>query len=172
MMSNKPPAFLLKVAESLVGEVAQETSSLLDSIHRLGKDVDYTKVVYIAMDLRSDLSCAIGLADKAAKQDPNIMLPDEATVSSVKAKAYFQMGLIAMAQKKFKDAINYFEESLKYDPDQATYYNIGLCYLRMKGLFTDKTQEAIAALQKCIDMNPETDTAIDAGKILARRGLL
>ena len=42
----------------------------------------------------------------------------------------------------------------------------------MKGLFRDKTQEAIAALQKCIDIDSETDIAVDAGKILARRGLL
>lgn len=171
-MGNRSPAFLLKVAKSLVEEVSQETSSLLDSIRRLGKDVDYTKVAYIAMDLRSDLDCAITLTDNISKQDPNIALPDDTTPSDVKASAYFQMGLTFMAQKKFKDAIKYFEESLKYNPDQATYYNIGLCYLRMKGLFRDKTQEAIAALQKCIDIDSETDIAVDAGKILARRGLL
>jgi tetratricopeptide (TPR) repeat protein len=155
-----------------VDEVAQETSSLLDSIRSLGKEVDYTKVAYIAMDLMHDLSRAIELADKAAKLDPNIVLPDDTTVSLVKARAYFQRGLIAMGQKKFREAIKSFEDSLKYDADQATYYNIGLAYLRMKGLFTDRTQEAIAAFQKCIDLNPETDLAIDAGKALARRGLL
>ena len=96
-MGNRSPAFLLKVAKSLVEEVSQETSSLLDSIRRLGKDVDYTKVAYIAMDLRSDLDCAITLTDNISKQDPNIALPDDTTPSDVKASAYFQMGLTFMA---------------------------------------------------------------------------
>jgi tetratricopeptide (TPR) repeat protein len=171
-MSHKQPIFLMKVADSLIEEVAQKTHSLLESIRELGKDVDYTKVAYIAMDLSRDLSCALQLVERAVKLDPNITLPDGEKPSSLKARAYFQLGLINMAQKKFKDAINCFEESLRYEPDQATYYNIGLCYLRMKGLFTDKTQEAISAFQKCIDMDPETSIAVDAGKILARRGLL
>lgn len=42
----------------------------------------------------------------------------------------------------------------------------------MKGLFRDRTQDAVVAFQKCIELDPETQIAIDAGKELARLGQL
>jgi tetratricopeptide (TPR) repeat protein len=171
-MSSKQPIFLLRVAKGLIEDVKHETDALLKAIRELEEEVDYSKVSYVAADLIKDSTIALQLIDRAVKLDPEIALPDGTTPSSLKSLAYFELGLINVAQRKFKEAIKYFEESLRYEPDQATYYNIGVCYLRMKGLFTDKTQEAISALQKCIDMDPETSTAVDAGKVLARRGLL
>ena len=44
--------------------------------------------------------------------------------------------------------------------------------LRMKGLFRDRTEDAVSAFLKCINLNLETETAINAGKALARLGKL
>lgn len=68
--------------------------------------------------------------------------------------------------------MEYYERSLSLLPDQSTYFNLGLCLLQIKGFFTDKTADAIAAFQKCIEIDPNTDIAVSAGMELARLGKL
>ena len=174
-MSNRSPTFLLKVANALVDEVAQNTDVVLEKARQL-KDrkgfIDSLQAVALVGELKDNLALAMKLSDTAAQADPSIALDDGTTPAFVKAKALFQRGLIAMGQKSFKEAVKCFEDSISHALDQATYFNIALCFLQMKGLFRDRTQDAVAAFQKCIELDPETQIAIEAGKELARLGQL
>jgi tetratricopeptide (TPR) repeat protein len=176
-MINVNPDFILKVAKALVDEVAQKTKPIIEIIQELrekekpsiffGSEAD--KLIKI---LKEDLELAMKLADKVSKTVPNLTLEDGTTPQSVKSDALFQLGLIYMGDKQFKEAVRYFEESLTYMPDQATYFNLGLCFSEMKGLFTDRTKDAIQAFWKCVEIDPASELAIKAGKILARLGQL
>jgi tetratricopeptide (TPR) repeat protein len=177
------PDFILKTAKALVDEVAQNTKPIIEKIRELREEEKKTipttfdlifggeadKLIKI---LKKDLELAMKLADKVSKTVPNLTLEDGTTPQSVKSDALFQLGLIYMGDKQFKEAIKYFEESLTHMPDQATYFNLGLCFLEMKGLFTDRTKDAIQAFWKCVEMDSTSELAIEAGKILARLGQL
>jgi len=178
-MGNQSPTFLLKVANALVEEVIQYTDAVLETAQQLQNREGFMDRIRGAFaagsligQLNKNLTLAMKISDNAAQADPSIALDDGTTPALVKARALFQQGLIAMGHKSFKEAVKYFEESISYAPDQATYFNIGLCFLQMKGLFRDRTQDAVVAFQKCIELDPETQIAIDAGKELARLGQL
>lgn len=178
-MSNQSPNFLLKVADALVDEVAQNTDTVLETARQLKNREGFMDNLRGAFaggalvgELRNNLTLAMKLSDASVQADPNITLDGGTTPAVVKAKALFQQGLIAMGQKGFKEAVKYFEDSVSYAADQVTYFNIALCFLQMKGLFRDRTQDAVAAFQKCINIDPQADIAIDAGKELARLGRL
>lgn len=179
-MSNQSPAFLLRTANALVDEVAQSTSSVLETARQLANRrqgfMDSLRGAFAASglvgELESNLRLAIRLCDAAAHADSNLTLNDRITPSFVKAKAFFQQGLIAMEQNRFDEAVTHFGVSAGLAADQATYLNIGLCFLQMKRLFSDRTENAVAAFQKCIDLDPESEIAITAGKELARLGRL
>src|SRR2546425_7338046 len=81
---------------------------------------------------------------------------------------FSQKGRFAFWHKNFKEAVKSFEESLALVPEQGTYLALAKCLLEMKG----RTQEAVVALGKCIDMNPETEIAVAAGMELAGLGRL
>jgi len=101
------------------------------------------------------------------------LLKSGETPDNIKAKAYFQLGFIAAGTKKPRDAVRYLEESLSLVPDQVTYFNLGLCFLQIKGMFSGGGKEdAIASLQKCIEIDPDSEIAVSAGKELARLGKL
>lgn len=178
-MSDRSPIFLLKVANAFVEEVAQNTDTVLETARQLRSREGFMDSLRGALGaaalvgkLKDDLVKALELADDSIQLDSDVALDDGTTPAVVKAKAIFQQGLIAMGQKDFKEAVKYFEGSLNYAADQSTYFNIALCFLEMKGLFRDRTQDAVAAFQKCVDLDPETEMAIGAGKELARLGQL
>jgi hypothetical protein len=45
-------------------------------------------------------------------------------------------------------------------------------FLQMKGWFTDRTADAIKVLERCVELDPESELAVLAGKELARLGRL
>ena len=159
-MSYQSAAFTLRVAKGLANGVAQEVDRL--------PSAEPAKVKQIISNLERDLECAISLCDKALKADTNVKLEDGTTPVWVKANVLFQKGRIRTCRSDFKEAVKYFEESIGYLPDQATYYNIGSCFLEMKGLFRDKTEDAVKAFEKCVELDPESELALQAGKALAR----
>jgi len=178
-MTIQTPAFQLKIADALVDEVAENTDAVLQAARKLQAREGFMDGLRGAMaagallgSLKNNLVLGMRLADASAKSNPSIKLDDGTTPATVKARALFQEGLIAMGQKNMKDAVKRFEESVQYVADQSTYFNIALCFLEMKGLFTDKTKDAVTALEKCIDLVPDSELAIAAGKELARLGRL
>lgn len=168
-MSMNTPIFLLRVAKALVEEVAEKLKAMRETIFSTPEErLDRSKINALAAELERDLEIALSLCDRVAKADPDVILEDGATPSGVIASALFRRGLIKSTIGKHREAVQYYEQSLKYSPDQATYYNIGLNFLSMKGIFTDRTQDAVAAFEKCIELDPESEMAIKAGKELAR----
>ncbi len=178
-MPNYTSAFLLKVANALVEEVAQNTDTVLETARRLQERerfMDNLKGAFSAGSLvgqlKNNLELAIRLSDKAAEAGLSNDAENSLTPAFVRGKALFQKGIIAMGQKSFKEAVECFEESLKHISDQAVYFNIAVCFLQMKGIFRDRTQDAITAFENCINLNPNSELAIRAGKELARLGRL
>ena len=172
-------SFSLAVASALVDEVAQNTDSVLEAAQQLQNREGFVDGLKGAVAggrlvgvLHGNLGLAIQLCDRAAQSDSSVRLETGETPSLVKSRALFQEGLIAFGQKRFKEAVEYFEQSLSLSSDQTTYYNAALCFLEMKGLFRDRTQDAVAAFRQCIDLNQEAPIAIAAGKELARLGQL
>jgi tetratricopeptide (TPR) repeat protein len=169
--------FLLQVADALVSEVGEKTDAVLEAARRLEQREGFTeqlKGVFssaskLVRELKRNLELALKLCDRIP---PEIELDDGKTAAHIKARALFQLGMIAIGQNQLKEAVKFFEESLKAAPTQVALYNIAFCYLQMKGWFTDRTQDAIDALEKCISLDPESEIAIEAGKELARLGRL
>jgi hypothetical protein len=138
-MAVQSPAFLLRVADALIEEVEQKTDSVLEAVRTLERREGFMESLKGALaagalvgELQRNLKLAIQLADRAAQMDPNAR-EEELTPSVVKARALFQLGVIAMGQRKFKEAVWFFEESLKQTPTQSTYLNMAYCFMQMKG---------------------------------------
>jgi tetratricopeptide (TPR) repeat protein len=165
-MSAQSPAFLLRVASALVKEIDEKSISLRDTLTS-SSEIDKSKLETYVQELERDLDIAISLCKRVLEMDPNVSFADE-TPNGVISSALFRHGFLKGLLKKYKDAVKYYEESLKYEPNQVTYFNIGLSFINMRGLFTDRTQDAVSAFQKCIQLDPESEMAIKAGKELAR----
>jgi tetratricopeptide (TPR) repeat protein len=168
--------FLLRVADALVSEVGEKTDAVLEAARRLEQRDGFMETLKgnlasarLVGELVRNLELALKLCEKIP---PETELDDGKTVAYVKASALFQQGVIAVGRGQFKEAVRLFEESLRWAPTQVALYNIALCYLQMKGWFTDRTQDAVEALQKCISLDPQSEIAIEAGKELARLGRL
>lgn len=78
---------------------------------------------------------------------------DVANKSQNKAGPYIELGLVRLEEAKPREAILYFEEALKREPDNyLAYLNIGNAYDRLGIL-----DKAISAYQRTIDLQPEFD---------------
>jgi tetratricopeptide (TPR) repeat protein len=168
--------FLLKVADALVSEVGEKTDAVLEAARSLEQREGFMEQLKgsfaagrLVGELIRNLELALKLCDKIP---PETELEDGKTVADVKAAALFQHGVIAIGRNQLKEAVKFFEESLRLAPTQVALYNIAFCYLQMKGWFTDRTQDAVDALEKCISLDPQSEIAVEAGKELARLGRL
>jgi tetratricopeptide (TPR) repeat protein len=67
------------------------------------------------------------------------------------------LGQVLLKQNNYKDALNYLQQAVKFrEADSQTYYNLGGAYFLNK-----QNDEAIAALQKSISLNPQNRLAIN-----------
>jgi tetratricopeptide (TPR) repeat protein len=174
--------FLLRVAKNLVEQVSQNTQNVLSESQELKSRASQqgfwasAKTLSTAQglinELRNNLNLAINLCNKVLTSNPDAKIQGEITAKQIQSDAYFQLGLISFLERRFKEAVEYYNKSLSLLPDQSTYLNLGLCFLQIKGVFSDKTPDAIAAFQKCIEIDPNSDIAISAGMELARLGKL
>ena len=114
------------------------------------------------------------------------------TPSAVKAEALFHHGLVRLGRGQTKEALQSLEQSFQLLPSQATCLNIALCFLQLREIkggipltlvgvvgiarqalaHGDKTEAAIVALRKCVEMDSESEVGVEAGKVLARLGQL
>jgi len=166
--------FLLRVASSFIDEVSQtKFYELVKSLN----DGHGDPIVKAHNMLVDKLNLAVELCDKAKQQDLNANI-DGVSSDEIKSIVYFEFGNIFFAEGGvtkgyYESAVEYYEKSLSLSPNnQQTYFNLGQTFLRIKGFRVDKTPEAITAFQKCIEINPDSDIAISAGKTLARLGKL
>jgi hypothetical protein len=161
---NFKPDFLLRVAKAIIEEVVEKRKGM--------SPVDQERV---REEHLRDLRIAIGLCDQV---QPGAIKPSaEVTVESVKAGALFQQGVIALDEGRWDAAMKEFEESLKVRTTQESYFNIAFCLLEMATGARDREAEArmeagARALEKCIEIDPDTAVAVDAGKRLVRMNRL
>ncbi|MEE9543844.1 MAG: tetratricopeptide repeat protein [Thermodesulfobacteriota bacterium] len=82
------------------------------------------------------------------------------------AIAAFLHGMVSLRQQRYDSAIEYFEraESLDRSLSQSTKYQIGVAYLRKGDL-----QDAADILKEVIDLDPETNLAINALDYLRKK---
>ena len=159
LLSNKLYEITPEVAEN-ISELEKLTNVNVDELERYVRTLD------------DDLKIALSLCERAFEKDPDVTIEKDLSLMEIKSLALFQRGYLRYLIGQYRDAIQFFESSLQYSPSQATYYNIGVCYERMKGVFSDRTKDAITAYEKCIEIDPDSEIAIKAGKQLARLGKL
>jgi len=174
--------FLLRVAKELVEQVSQNTQNVLsesqDLKSRASQQGFWASAKTLASaqslinELKNNLKLAINLCNKVLTSNSDAKLEGGVTAKQIQSSAYFQLGLIFFLERRPKEAVEYYEKSLSLLPDQSTYFNLGLCLLQIKGVFSDRTADAIATFQKCIEIDSNSDIAISAGMELARLGKL
>jgi len=173
---------LLKFAKKLVEQVSQNTQNVLSESQELknrASQQDFwasLKTLATAQgfinELKNNFNLAINLFNKVLTSNHDAKIQGEITAKQIQSDAYFQLGLISFLGRHFKEAVEYYNKSLSLLPDQSTYFNLGLCFLQIKRVFSDKTRDAIAVFQKCIEIDPNSDIAISVGMKLARLGKL
>jgi len=176
--------FLLRVAEGLLLEVMENTNDALAEAEQLKNRSndkssgfwERAKAISAAQglinELTTNLRVAYNLCVKVSERNPSAKLENGKTAKQIQSAVCFQFGLINTLQRRFAQAVEYYEESLALVPDQSTYFYLGLCLTQFKGFFSNKTADAIVAFQKCIEIDPTTDFAVKAGMELARLGKL
>lgn len=79
-----------------------------------------------------------------------------------RSRAWLEKGRVAYNKKEYKKAINAFETAIEFDPrEPLAHYFAGLAYYK-----TEKTDEAVAAWHRAVDVAPNSEAAAKAlGKI-------
>ena len=68
-------------------------------------------------------------------------------------------------KKAYREAIDALEQSIGLHPNQEAYLHLGICNTRLKEKAT-----AIAAFRKCIELDADSDQALEAAKNLRKLG--
>jgi len=104
----------------------------------------YDKAYYLRGTVRVDLN---ELSDAKADFEQAIAIDS----SSVRGESFYYLGGIAFENKKYTEAIQYYDSSLKYLPDYAFAFNDRGSAKRM----LEKYDEAIADYKKAIQADPK-----------------
>ena len=193
-----PAIFNLRMAKSLIDDVEKETEDVIHLLKLAVEEKGFLKglqktwkTLGEVKKLKDDLFRAVDLANKASGMDPNIQLDDGTTCKEIIALANFQDGLIEFKLGHWDNAQKDFEDSYNIVPAQETAFNIALClyqniygkrkqarYIRgINGkkiyysplLKKKEAQAAVrAAFERVIDIDSESDLAIEAGKMLLK----
>jgi rhomboid protease GluP len=103
-------------------------------------------------EARHDLGFAymrIGLNDEAITAFKQII--EASDDSEMRARAYYNLGLIYADTKLYDEAIDSLEKSARLQPgDPDTYYYLGICYMEKE--FYEK---AIGAYQRALELRPD-----------------
>ena len=72
------------------------------------------------------------------------------------SKAHFNIGLIAMHKKQYRNAAIAFEKAVEFNPKwDSAHKNLGVVYFQ----FLNKKIEGLAHLKEALKLNPETSGA-------------
>ncbi|MHA2379660.1 MAG: hypothetical protein ACXADS_10295 [Candidatus Thorarchaeota archaeon] len=141
--------------------------------------------------LKGALDQAIELANEASSLDSNVQLEAGTTCREVIARAHYQAGLTELRLGHMNEAQRCFEKSYGVFPTQKAAHNIALCLYRGMLSVGSQAQSVIgldgqriyyspipkrmkerkevkSAFERVLDLNPESDLAIEAGKYLIR----
>ena len=173
----------------LAADLVEELEAALDD-EAVGDLVDTAKTKLLSMPSLSDTASAmksqlklsklakatdrrvdevVARCDAIARQHPDVTLddgtnPDELKARAIYAKARLLISMIPAMnvlnrKKSYRKALDILEESLKACPNQASHLAVGYCLSRLKD-----RQGAAAAFQRCIDLNDETEYALEAAR--------
>lgn len=166
----------LKAAVSLLNETAEQTGDIqgLIKARKVAEDV-YKESFWAGVRAQSGfyqeigqlehrLEQALALAQQAKDANPHVTVSEEGVELSpenVIANVYFQKGLLKLGQEQWKDARQWFEQSLDVMNHPSAQLYLGYT-IAMQGYRID----AIAAFQRVIDVYPESEEAVEATKEL------
>lgn len=172
----------LKTAKSILEEVGASTSNIQDFIARkeaamrLSEDHFWQGLkqqagIYQEINsLDEKLNNVLKVAEDVKSKQHNLEYTEQNntyTPDSLIAGAYFQKGILCFARENNKEALNYFQKTLKHNEDPVAYYYVGLAYS-----LTGEKELAINSFQIIIDKYSESEVAIEANKeILALKNL-
>lgn len=144
------------LAPPSLSDTASQMKSLL-KLNKLSKSTDRTVAEVVAR------------CDAIARQHPDTALEDGTDANEVKGRALYNKARLLMAmipamnvfkrKKSYRETIDILETSLAACPSQATHLAIGLCRSQLKD-----RQGAAAAYQACIDLDDETEYALEAAR--------
>ncbi len=193
--TERSASFKLGIAKSLLEDVEKETEDIkkiIDSAIEEESMFSFLKAKFkVRLEinkLHKDLKLAIALAKEASEMEPDIQLDDGTTSSEIIALAHFRNGLIEYCYGYPRRAQKAFHESYQVKPMQeAVFYN-SICSFSMmgskgiiiRGIDNQKyyyspikrkkaINKIIEDLERMIDMDPASDLALEAGKIIAKR---
>lgn len=87
--------------------------------------------------------------DKYNEAIKNGLAANSPALNETVSRAYYQMGIVNKNQKKFQEAINAFDNAIKFDSDyEHAYYARGNTHASI-----NKTNQAIKDLEKAIEIN-------------------
>ncbi|MBI4596365.1 MAG: tetratricopeptide repeat protein [Candidatus Tectomicrobia bacterium] len=90
-------------------------------------------------------------------------------IDTALASTYYMIGMEAIKSKEFRDALDNFEASIKYDPKEAKYhFGLGLAYFNL-----DNYYQAALSFQEAINLDPENINSLHfLGEIYYRQNHL
>ncbi|MBT9148369.1 MAG: hypothetical protein DDT32_02141 [Syntrophomonadaceae bacterium] len=177
-MTEKSPTFKLRIAKSFVEDVIDGQVSPSLAVKQLYN--------------------AIELATEVAASQPSLELDDGTNHEEIIASAYRQLGLIQVDKAKesrdpndWNKAQEFFEKSSQAMPTQRAAFGIALCmhgaikeskggarFIRKVGggkiyytpLFREKPakDELMTTLEHVIELDPDSELAVEAGKLLVK----
>lgn len=159
-------------AES-VGDVVESARTKLLSLPSLSGTASQMKSILKLDKLwkktRKAVDEILARCDGVIARDASAVLDDGIDAMEIKARALYGKArlLISMIpamnsfkrKGKYREAIGILETSLASSPNQATYLAIGLCRTMLKD-----RQGAAAAYQACIELDDESEYALEAAR--------
>jgi tetratricopeptide (TPR) repeat protein len=111
-----------------------------------------------------------------ARNDPSVSLEDGTTPAEVQARALLAKASLLMVlipamnlfkrKKKHREAADILQQSIRTFPNQGTYLTLGICLSQLK-----QRDAAAEAYRNCIDLDPDSEHALEAARELRELGL-
>ena len=171
---------LQEVEETIGSEEFHEllTSGDTDSLSGTAtKMYSLAKANRLVRDADRTIQEVIERCTEIAQDAPDLSLDDGTTPAEVKARALLAKAklliVIAPAMYFFKrkraygEAVETLERSIRTCPIQESYLLLGFSLSQLR-----RADEAAEAYRRCIDMNPDSDHALEAARMLRKLGLM
>lgn len=188
MEKTRSPKLMLKLAFKRLKEVDEEFGDFLTTLEEqsrtfgssnlLGFYRSYYKRYKKAKALLGELEEIVQLCEKIVAQSPGTILEDGTTPEFVKALALMLQGRVHLQtafamrsgidRRKFaRTAVQYYQQSVESCPTQQAFFELSLAFQILK-----QHEEEIKALQMCIELDEESDLAVEAADRLEKMGYL
>ena len=179
------PKFALRLAADLLNEVIEsvdseylsellgkgDTNSLSGTTKKMSSLMKANKY---CKDMDRKLSKIMEQCTTIARQESDVMLDDGTTPIIIQSEAFSVKGRLLMVmavgvnvlkrKRTYRAAADFLQRSIDLSPSQTAYLNLGLCLTHLK-----RKADAVTALRKCIDLDPDSGEALQAGRELRGR---